>query len=60
MAYTFTLKVQLQSLLEDTTQNLEMILFAGDAAQSVNRAALYGWNSDPQKRIRLEITYTKL
>ncbi|MFC2112567.1 DUF4270 family protein [Bacteroidota bacterium] len=60
-AYTFTVKVQLQSILAGNVENLEMVLVSNNTTETVRRAGLYGWNSnDPGKRIRLEITYTKL
>ncbi len=58
--YAFTIKVHLQSLLEDKVSNLQMIILPGNSAQTLTRAVLYGWGPDPGKRIRLEITYTPL
>ena len=59
-SYIFNLKVQIQSILAGNVDNLEMILKSGTTGLSVNRTVLNGWNQDPGKRIRLEITYTKL
>jgi hypothetical protein len=59
-SYSFTIKVQMQSILSDTSLNLDMVLLPHNTASNLSRAILYGWNTDPQKRIRLEITYTKL
>jgi hypothetical protein len=59
--YSFTIKVHLQSLLAGDVDNLEMLLTTGNIAESVRRAAIYGWNpKDYRKSIRLEITYTLL
>ena len=59
-SYIFNLKVQIQSILAGNVDNLEMILKSGTTGLSVNRTVLNGWNQDPGKSIRLEITYTKL
>jgi hypothetical protein len=59
--YSFTIKVHLQSLLAGDLDNLEMLLTTGNIAESVRRAAIYGWNPrDYRKSVRLEITYTLL
>lgn len=59
--YSFSVKVQVQSILAGNVDNLEMILVPENASISVTRAGLYGWNArDPGKRIRLEIIYTLL
>ncbi len=59
-AYSFTLKVQLQSLARGDVDNLEMIIRPADGNETVTRGAIYGWNEDFMKRIKLEITYTRL
>jgi hypothetical protein len=59
--YSFTIKVQLQSIFAGDVENLSMILIAGNSVETVKRSSLYGWNTrDASKRIRLEITYTLL
>lgn len=60
-AYIFTVKVQLQSIIEKAEDNLELVLLPASSSETVKRVGLYGWNNqDPEKRMRLEITYTKL
>ena len=59
-AYSFTIKVQLQSLTRGDVDNLEMILRPSNGTQTVTRGILHGWSEDFLKRIRLEITYTRL
>ena len=49
-SYSFTLKVQLQSILNDSTKNLDMVLIPGSTSTSISRAVLNGWSSDAQKR----------
>jgi hypothetical protein len=58
--YNFTLKVQLQSLARGDVDNLEMIIRPSLGNQSVSGVVLNGWSEDFMKRIKLEITYTKL
>ncbi len=58
--YSFTIKIQIQSILKGDIPNLDLLLVPVNPAGTVKRAVLNGWSSDPQKRIRLEITYTKL
>lgn len=58
--YSYTIKVQMQSILRGDVENLNMVLVPANLSQSVSRAVLYGWNTDPMKRIRLEVTYTEL
>ncbi len=59
-SYNFTLKVQLQSLAQGNVDNLEMIIRPNSGNSTVTRAVLNGWSEDFLKRIRLEITYTRL
>jgi hypothetical protein len=58
--YSFTIKVHMQSVLEDSAKNLDMVLIPNNTGTEVNRGILYGWTPDPRKRIRLEIIYTIL
>ena len=58
--YSFSIKAQIQSILAGDVKNLQMVLVPGNTGQTLSRGALYGWNSDPGKRMRLEITYTRL
>jgi hypothetical protein len=59
--YVFTIKVQVQSILAGTAENLDFRIVAGNTGESVQRSVLYGWNpANSEKRPRLEITYTKL
>jgi hypothetical protein len=59
--YSFTIKVHFQSILAGDLDNLQLLLTAGSPAESVSRAAIYGWNPrDYKKSIRLEIIYTLL
>jgi hypothetical protein len=59
-SYNFTMKVQLQSLLQGNVDDLEMVIRPAEAKESITRGVLYGWSTDYMKRIRLEITYTRL
>jgi hypothetical protein len=59
-SYDFTIKVQLQSLAIGDVDNLEMIIRPSEGNSTVTRGVLYGWSEDFIKRIRLEITYTRL
>jgi hypothetical protein len=59
-SYNFTIKMQLQSLARGDVDNLGMIIQPVNADETVTRGALYGWSGDFTKRIRLEITYTRL
>jgi hypothetical protein len=59
-SYDFTIKVQLQSLAIGDVDNLEMIIRPSEGNSTVTRGVLYGWSEDFMKRIRLEITYTRL
>ncbi|KPL10115.1 MAG: hypothetical protein AMS26_21900 [Bacteroides sp. SM23_62] len=59
-SYNFTIKVQLQSLAQGNVDNLEMIIRPVNGDETVTRGVLYGWSEDFMKRIRLEITYTRL
>jgi len=40
--------------------NMEMIVRPSNGNETVTRGVLYGWSEDAMKRIRLEITYTRL
>ncbi len=61
MTYSFTIKVQVQSILVDNVENLEMVLVPSNSPGTVYRAGIYGWNErDYRKSLRLEITYTLL
>jgi hypothetical protein len=59
-SYNFTIKVHLQSLTLGDVDNLEMIVRPSNGNETVTRGVLYGWSEDAMKRIRLEITYTRL
>ena len=58
--YNFTIKVQLQSIAVGDVGNLNVIIRPNDGNETVTRGVLYGWSEDFMKRIRLEITYTRL
>jgi hypothetical protein len=60
-SYSFSIKVQLQSMLEEKKDWLEMMLVPSNTGETVRRAGLYGnHNRDQGKRIRLDIIYTLL
>jgi hypothetical protein len=59
-SYSFSIKVQVQSILAGDIANLEMALLPYNSDETLSRAVLNGWSNDPAKRIRLEITYTLL
>jgi hypothetical protein len=59
-SYNFTIKVHLQSIATGDVDNLEMIIRPSQGNQTVTRGVLYGWSKDFMKRMRLEITYTRL
>ena len=59
-SYNFTLKVQLQSIARGDVDNLEMIIRPSNGDETVTRGVLNGWQDDFLKRIKLEITYTRL
>jgi hypothetical protein len=58
--YTFTIKAQLQSIARGDVENLDLIIRPNDGNERVTRGVMYGWSGDFLKRIRLEITYTRL
>ncbi|MFC2080910.1 DUF4270 family protein [Bacteroidota bacterium] len=60
LTYSYTIKVQLQSILAGDVPNLEMVLIPANLSETISRGVLYGWSGDYRKRIRLEITYTVL
>jgi hypothetical protein len=59
-AYGFTIKVQLQSFARGDVDNLEMIIRPSSGTTTVTQGVLNGWSEDFLKRIKLEITYTRL
>ncbi len=59
-SYNFTIKVHLQSIATGDVDNLEMIIRPSQGNETVTRGVLYGWSKDFMKRMRLEITYTRL
>ncbi len=59
-SYNFTIKVHLQSIATGDVDNPEMIIRPSQGNETVTRGVLYGWSKDFMKRMRLEITYTRL
>ncbi len=59
-SYILNLKVQIQNILQGNVENLELSLKPASPDETVTRVVLYGWSQDPDKRIRLEITYLRL
>ena len=59
-SYVFNLKVHIQSIIQGDLDSEELLLSVEQPNQSVSRTVLHGWSQDPERRMKLEITYAKL
>jgi hypothetical protein len=58
--YKFYIKIHLQSYFTGKIGNTDLVLSAGDNANSANRVILKGGNHSSGSRLKLKMTYTKL
>jgi hypothetical protein len=59
-AYVFEIKVHLQSVINGDIEDTDLYLRPFRNSETVSRTVLHGLSSDPEKRMKFQIIYTRL